>query len=256
MSKPSEGSNLSYRASHTRAGYGEAYDRTLEKGYYGIQWRLVEEPLVRELLQALCAGDRQASVLDFACGTGRITALLAHHYDRVDAVDVSNAMLEVARRSVPGSVSIHLGDVTEERDLCKGPYDLVTAFRFFMNAEDSLRKAVLAGLALRQRSGGLLLASVQCNGTSPLGIFQRIKALFGRAKQRTLTVKQLRKLFDESDYSIVAVHRYGLLPRFGGRNWLGQAGLMRFLEGVLRLAPFLGVFAQCFLVLAVKRSGT
>ena len=57
----------------------------------------VEEPLVRELLDALPAG----RALDAACGTGRNAAYLASRGHQVTGVDSSPDMLAIARAKVP-----------------------------------------------------------------------------------------------------------------------------------------------------------
>ncbi len=54
----------------------------------------------------------KARALDFGCGVGRLTAPLAFHFDRVDGVDISDAMIDHANRYK------HLGcvfQVSEER---------------------------------------------------------------------------------------------------------------------------------------------
>jgi ubiquinone/menaquinone biosynthesis C-methylase UbiE len=58
----------------------------------------VEEPLVREIVEALPIG----VALDAACGTGRHAAYLASLGHEVIGVDVSREMLEIARGKVPG----------------------------------------------------------------------------------------------------------------------------------------------------------
>jgi ubiquinone/menaquinone biosynthesis C-methylase UbiE len=65
-----------------------------------------EEPIVRRFIDGISAGVS----LDVACGTGRVTRLLADHGHRAIGVDRSAEMLARARRNVPGA-SFVLGDV-------------------------------------------------------------------------------------------------------------------------------------------------
>jgi ubiquinone/menaquinone biosynthesis C-methylase UbiE len=58
-----------------------------------------EEPVVRELLTRIPAGD----ALDAACGTGRHALLLSQLGHRVIGVDATEAMLKLAREKVPGA---------------------------------------------------------------------------------------------------------------------------------------------------------
>jgi SAM-dependent methyltransferase len=55
-----------------------------------------------------------ATVLDLACGTGGITALLADAY-QVSGLDISPGMLAVARTKLPGGTRLYLADMTSFR---------------------------------------------------------------------------------------------------------------------------------------------
>jgi ubiquinone/menaquinone biosynthesis C-methylase UbiE len=92
----------------------EARDRTLERvdiletspGY--TAWSpsydermnplvLAEQPAMSALLDGIPSG----RALDAACGTGRLTRMLVDHRHEVTGIDVSEAMLERARKNVP-----------------------------------------------------------------------------------------------------------------------------------------------------------
>jgi SAM-dependent methyltransferase len=55
-----------------------------------------------------------ASLLDVACGTGAVTALLSGAY-RVSGLDISPGMLAVAREKLPGETPLYLADMTSFR---------------------------------------------------------------------------------------------------------------------------------------------
>jgi len=79
--------------------------------------------LLRELI-----GDTSGVVLDVGCGTGELARRLSPYAERVEAVDFSEAMLELARRLPVGdaeNIRWSLGAV-EDVPL-HGPYALVTA---------------------------------------------------------------------------------------------------------------------------------
>ena len=58
---------------------------------------------------------RQAgTLLDLACGTGSITALLASTY-QVSGLDISPGMLAMAREKLPGGTRLYLADMTSFR---------------------------------------------------------------------------------------------------------------------------------------------
>jgi SAM-dependent methyltransferase len=54
------------------------------------------------------------TLLDLACGTGSITALLAGAY-QVSGLDISPGMLAVAREKLPGGIQLYLADMTSFR---------------------------------------------------------------------------------------------------------------------------------------------
>ena len=55
-----------------------------------------------------------ATLLDLACGTGGITALLAGAY-QVSGLDISPGMLALAREKLPGGTQLYLADMTSFR---------------------------------------------------------------------------------------------------------------------------------------------
>jgi SAM-dependent methyltransferase len=55
-----------------------------------------------------------ATLLDLACGTGGMTALLAAAY-QVSGLDISPGMLAVAREKLPGETPLYLADMTSFR---------------------------------------------------------------------------------------------------------------------------------------------
>jgi SAM-dependent methyltransferase len=68
-----------------------------------------EAALIRDILGRRHRG--AATLLDVACGTGAITALLSPAY-QVSGLDISPAMLAVARDKLPGGTPLYLADMT------------------------------------------------------------------------------------------------------------------------------------------------
>ena len=94
--------------------------------------------------------------IDFACGTGRVIQFLSSRSAQVIGVDISAAMLGVARGRAPGARLIE-GDVTVDPGLLTETADIVTAFRFLLNAEPPLRAAALDWMRDRLAPGGVLI---------------------------------------------------------------------------------------------------
>jgi SAM-dependent methyltransferase len=106
------------------AGWAEPYGAVFAEqdvvDAYHLRPRHPQESI--EVLAGLAAG---GAVLDAGCGTGELARRLAPRVSRVDAVDVSAPMLEVARAGAPANVAWIHGKI-EEAELA-GPYSLITA---------------------------------------------------------------------------------------------------------------------------------
>jgi SAM-dependent methyltransferase len=180
---------IDYRTSHLERG--EIYDATLSASpfdAYMADWEahhLVR--IVRELFP-----DGVGSYLDFACGTGRITATVAPFSRSSVAVDVSPSMLELARSKVP-SVSFHLCDLTKD-DVDLGTFDLVTSFRFLGNAQDELRESALAAIVKRMSPGAFLIVDSHRNPHALYELLHRITG--GAGHGMDLHLGKLRRLME------------------------------------------------------------
>src|SRR5207302_715374 len=143
---------MTYRDSHV--GKGADYDLALARDPFDAYMARREREIVLALLARLQrAGVRRS--LDFACGTGRITQLLDGVVEACFAVDVSDSMVAPARAKCPRT-QFFIQDIID-RPLPIAPVQLVTAFRFFGNAEDSLRARALQAIHRCLVPGGYLL---------------------------------------------------------------------------------------------------
>jgi ubiquinone/menaquinone biosynthesis C-methylase UbiE len=88
---------------------------------------------VTEWLTGVLADRRGVSAIELGCGSGRVATLLAEHYDRVRAVDLSPEMIRIAR-----SKHSHPRIVFEQGDLTQitGRYDLVVSIMTLHHVPD------------------------------------------------------------------------------------------------------------------------
>lgn len=239
----------SYRSSHAKPGYGHQYSRVYQQGYYSHQWDLLERPLLRNLLQT--RKDNGADqLLDFACGTGRILSECEQVFEHVVGVDVSEAMLEVARANCQ-SQSILCMDITNTP--LEQKFDVITAFRFFVNAEPSLRESALESLHYSLADNGMLIANIHQNSRSPLGWAYRFRNfLSGRTKANVLSHPEFCSLLRSKGFEVCETHWYSYYPRIG---WLfgGLSGkLMMPIENLCKFLHIPASLSQCFIVVAKK----
>ena len=108
-----------------------------------------------------------AEVVDAGCGTGRYAIELARRGYRVDGIDVSPELVEVAKRAAAesqGSVSFWIGDIL---DLAHERYQAILC-RGVLNdiLDDGERDAMFASFARALRPGGVLIVDVRDWGAS------------------------------------------------------------------------------------------
>lgn len=150
--------------------------------------------------------------LDFACGSGRVLATVAPRAERALGVDVSDKMLALARQRVPAAV-LQQRDITVESDVGER-FDLVTAFRFFLNAEPDLRRDALRALHSRLEDDGLLIVNLHGNPWSMRCLGASIRRLVLRQPTHHLSLRTFAALLGETGFEIQEWRGFGLLvPR-------------------------------------------
>lgn len=224
----------SYRQSFADTATAVDYDsnRYNNKTYGDVLW-VVEQ----EQLQSLVAEFRELhptiEYLDFAAGSGRVISFMETLVDRATGIEISQAMAELARAKLKHG-HIICCDITSEADVpIEGRYDLITAFRFVLNAEPTLRLAALQALArrLRNRSSRLIFNNHSYFWSHrilayPLDAIRRL----GKPHQpwgNYLTHGQVKSLTDQAGLRIHKILGCGLLSGKLTR-WLNFESAVRF----------------------------
>lgn len=211
-----------YRDSHKNKG--AVYDEVISSSPFDAYMDKWEEHHLAQMLRRLFPAT-VARYLDFACGTGRITERVASHASESYGVDVSESMLRSARAKCRSTRFI-CADLTKDTvDL--GVFDLVTAFRFFGNAQDELRSAALLAISRRLRNGGYLIINNHRNPRSMLGTWRRLS---GGTDAMDLSYFKLKSLLERHGFEIVYQRAIGFwLFRFKltAAHWLESATATR-----------------------------
>lgn len=258
---------IDYRTSHASGDAAAEYRRTYSQGYYAAQWQRLERPLIEKLFQELSnQGSRR--MLDLACGQGRITLLGAKYFDEVVGLDYSEAMLAIAREQLeadPALANANLNFIQGDigNFTLPEPADVITAFRFFLNAEDSLRRDGLRCIRRNLAPQGTLIASVQVSGSSPLAMIFGVTNAFWRVAggtpnrvRNSLSLSAFRRLLDEEGFEINQVSRYSLLPRIGSlTHGLAERHIDKF-DRAAKAVPGLSVLCQSYVVCARLKEQT
>ncbi|HET6762297.1 MAG TPA: class I SAM-dependent methyltransferase, partial [Longimicrobiaceae bacterium] len=204
-----ETSTPDYRQSHASAAHATRYhERFLRNSHRRGMWKMEQECLSAIVAKHGAGGD--SSYMDFACGSGRVTSFMAPRFARSYGVDVSGAMLAIARES-GGGVEYVEGDLTSDAGLLAQQFDVVTAFRFFPNAQPELRRAALAAIRDRLKDDGILIWNNHLNVQSTM--LRLARALTSDPASRLgMSMEEADRLMAETGFRIVETIGLGVLP--------------------------------------------
>jgi len=174
----------------------------------GLMWE-IERKIIGEIVTEMNSAPKRA--LDFACGTGRVLSRVADLVPECVGVDISAPMLEIARQRCPGATLIE-ADLTVDPTSVTGTFDLITSFRFLLNAQANLRTAVLRTLRTRIEDEGLFITNFHQNPTSLTGVYLRaITRIRGRTRPNMIGLTEACQLLRANGFEPVAVRGYGYL---------------------------------------------
>jgi len=190
-----------YTTSHYNKGgdYHEKFEKFIgRKIIWDLEKKIIEEFLI----------DRKISNhLDFASGTGRIAEFLKKRTDEQCLIDSSKKMLEFAKKILDTSKSTFIDEDFTKVNLNK-KFDLITAFRFFPNAEIFLRKEAMKFISEHLDDNGLLVFNNHYN-------FWSIPLSFARLTFRSngfgMTHKEVLELVKANNLKIYKYKSIGLL---------------------------------------------
>lgn len=238
--------NRPYSDSFTPSSAPATYENTQFglNSYWTALWPH-ERRLLRVTAESCKRRKPDFSYLDFACGTGRIVAAIEDLPARSVGIDVSPAMLDVARQRVQHA-TLQCLDIVSQPDEVAEQFDLITAFRFFLNVEPDLRAVAMRALALRLRDSDSLL--VFNNHGNPLSfqfprwlVYQLRGARFrANAPRRFLSHRTVLRLLRASGLQIRRTTAMGYFPRQLYR--LGLGPVLARVEGLLSHVPALRPF--------------
>lgn len=195
-----------YRVSHTSSDKGAVYDRRFETfGWRQYLWQK-EQAVLHEIINTYFS-DNEIHYLDFACGTGRILGAVKDRVHRCLGIDVSDSMLQQCRQKYPDACVVQ-ADITRDDVLAGQQFNLITAFRFFPNAEPQLRLEAIDALAWHLSHDGLFVFNNHRNQSCPLFGLAR---LLGRPLH-TMHNQEVDALLDAAGFEIVKTYAFGALP--------------------------------------------
>lgn len=216
---------MDYRSSHTNRG-ADYHETFTEHPHARMLWEL-EQRTIDDVIRVWFNG-RVTRYLDFACGTGRVLAHVSQYADESTGVDISASMLAVARKTAPGAELI-LGDITREELLEDRSFDLISAFRFFPNAQPQLRSEALVGLMKLLAPNGVLITNNHLNASSTAAAVTRA---LGRRSGNLVSDGEIRALLSSEGLVIEEAWGLGFLPMTDKHYYFARPA--EYVEGRLR----------------------
>lgn len=204
----------SYRDSHLDEG-PEYHDKFYHGPYRSAIWKIEQEKLEAILGRYRLRRRESIRMLDFACGTGRVLQLFENQVDSAVGIDVSGSMLAVAKSHLQKTELLQ-ADLTREPVLAGRQFELITAFRFFPNAEPSLREEVMQELVSLLAKDGILVLNnhLRCSGSKPR-LRRAIHRFAKRGKDKDphcMSDAEVEALAERFGLSIVEIHPLAVLP--------------------------------------------
>jgi ubiquinone/menaquinone biosynthesis C-methylase UbiE len=235
----------------------EEYDGLEEQFYFSQCYQVY-----RELVPRLAAERPHGLALDLGCGTGKQTVLLAQRTGPVIGIDISDRMLEVARRRCDGrpNVGFITGDITG-LPFGDGCAQAVLALGDVVSHNFNAVEAVLAEMVRVCAPGGLIAFEVDSKWCLdllylPKELRRALTTRGGHLREwrgmqfKTFSWRELRHLLDAHALRLVEVRSINVLsmlipppllfrhkdeaPRFGA-----------FFRRVVALDRKLGRFVRC-----------
>ena len=212
--------NYDYRLTHAKSNYGQHYAKYYGPGTYPhCIWQL-EQEILTDILKHISLSPKD-SILDFATGTGRILDFLAQKFpeNKIIGVDVSKEMLKVAKELLDAkknNIELLLADITRElktTEKLKGKnIKLITAFRFFLNAQEDLRHEALE--AFKRVSDNFILIfnihklvpSLMTIQRQLILLKRKVKPVKGDYPIEVLTKKYIKDLLQQHGYTLRATY--------------------------------------------------
>ncbi|HET7561825.1 MAG TPA: class I SAM-dependent methyltransferase [Rhodanobacteraceae bacterium] len=215
-----------YSTSHLHAG--EIYQaRFRDRPGRAAMWAL-EQALIRKIFLQLAP----RRVLDFATGTGRVVAELQGCLPRCqfDGIDISADMLATAR-SRCSRVAFHEMDGRQAlKEFGHATFDVVSAFRFFANADPQLREDAADQIAALTRDGGHVVINNHRSFWSTSYLAMRATGnrdgVFGSPNS------EIKRLFVQRGFTCARTYSLGVWPQTDFRaallSWPATIALERF----------------------------
>lgn len=194
----------SYRNSHISKNRGKRYDLFYNNDYYDSRLWILEKEILEDIFQNYIKNNIKY-YLDFACGTGRILEVFEKKSIFSFGVDISKEMLKEGIKKFKKTTFLRI-DITKNQLVFNKKFDVITAFRFFLRSEVSLRKNALLVINMLLKKNGIFIFNIHANRNGIMYFFKKNK------NTTTLSLLEMSNLLKKYNFEIKKVYGLSFLP--------------------------------------------
>lgn len=240
---------MSYKYSHRWEKFANDYDKNISSKFESRIYK-IEENILTNIFHRYWSKDSQ--ILDFACWTWRITSFIKSQYPNIVGYDISDEMLMVANKKYK-NISFYKKDILNERIIDK--FDIITSFRFFLNAEYDLKKDILLSLYNLLDKNGIIIFNIHMNKLSIAFLLTRIKYLLWltNIKQKWMSYMDVQKLLEETWYKIDYSIGYSFLLWNPLLVFL-PSPILYYIDNILSKISILKIFSKDIIFVIKKKN--
>ena len=202
-----------YTQFHKKKNLGLEYDEGL---YSKDTWSNRIWQIEKEIIKKILKGKEKSKILDFATGTGRVLKFLEeNNFNHLVGIDSSSEMLKQAKRKLKKKTKLFCLDISEKKDfnkIKKERFDIIIAFRFFLNAEKDLREDILDKLKTILKKDGFLIFNIHKNKKSFIFFIKKLLNGFSKEKINVVSFKEVKKWVSKKGLKIQNCYTYGFIP--------------------------------------------
>jgi SAM-dependent methyltransferase/aminoglycoside phosphotransferase len=254
-------SQICYADYYKNKTAGEFYDFVVYNNCsYSSYLSKLEEQWLADRFRSLDKTIGGIKHLDFACGTGRIISAVEHISQQSTGIDISPEMISIAQTKVKKAKLEH-GNILNEQNIVDFDYDVITAFRFFLNTEPEMRTLVMKSLSGRLRGhSSRLIFNMHGNENRP-NLSVLLRKILRRKKETTqwawvrqnyMTYREVRQFVKEAGLEIESWYGFGLCPIVWHRGVLKPVA--KIIDRIAIRIPFLKALSENLLFVCKLKS--
>lgn len=198
---------MSYKDSHKGKEFAKSYDQNISNKFESRIYQIENEILLKYINHFF--SDKDIDIMDFACGTWRITSLIFSEYKNVVGYDISVDMLNIAQKRHP-KIQFYEKDIMKDVWINTKKFDCITSFRFFLNAEYDLKKNILLHLKKYLKNDWMIIFNIHMNKYSIPFLLSKMKYILWltKIKQNWMSYAEVKKLVEENGFKIIDAKWY------------------------------------------------